>query len=125
MPPNFFHFPLAYQGRTASIVPSGTAIERPWGHVLISQSSDPSEGQQTPTSRITYQPSDKVDYEVELAAFIGKPTEFGQCLTPAEAKEHIFGYVILNDWSGKSFYITSEDDGIWTRWMAQLLRASK
>lgn len=89
-PPGFFHFPVGYQGRTSSIVTSGTDIERPYG-----QFRSPADGS------IIYGPSQKVDYEVELAAVIGKPLGMKQRLNAKDAEEHIFGFVILNDWSGK------------------------
>ncbi|RBR26698.1 uncharacterized protein FIESC28_00481 [Fusarium coffeatum] len=89
-PPGFFHFPVGYQGRTSSIVTSGTDIERPYG-----QFRNPVDGS------IIYGPSQKVDYEVELAAVIGKPLGMKQRLNAKDAEEHIFGFVILNDWSAR------------------------
>ncbi|KAJ4120089.1 hypothetical protein NW768_010372 [Fusarium equiseti] len=89
-PPGFFHFPVGYQGRTSSIVTSGTDIERPYG-----QFRNPADGS------IIYGPSQKVDYEVELAAVIGKPLGMKQRLNAKDAEDHIFGFVILNDWSAR------------------------
>jgi 2-keto-4-pentenoate hydratase/2-oxohepta-3-ene-1,7-dioic acid hydratase in catechol pathway len=43
-----------------------------------------------------------MDYELELSAVIGKPLPYGQAVTAEKAGEHIFGFVMLNDWSGKS-----------------------
>ncbi|KAM0346677.1 hypothetical protein ACHAPU_005390 [Fusarium lateritium] len=92
-PPGFFHFPVGYQGRTSSIVVSGTDIERPCGQYRKSTSGgEPS---------IVYGASEKVDYEVELAAVIGKPLPMKQRLDAKDAEEHIFGFVILNDWSAR------------------------
>jgi fumarylacetoacetase len=42
-----------------------------------------------------------VDYELELAAIIGKPLPMRQRLNAVDADEHVFGFVILNDWSGE------------------------
>ncbi|KAH7182561.1 uncharacterized protein B0J16DRAFT_288711 [Fusarium flagelliforme] len=89
-PPGFFHFPVGYQGRTSSIVTSGTDIERPYG-----QFRNPADGS------IIYGPSQKVDYEVELAAVIGKPLGMKQRLNAKDAEDHIFGFIILNDWSAR------------------------
>ncbi|CAG7562785.1 unnamed protein product [Fusarium equiseti] len=89
-PPGFFHFPVGYQGRTSSIVTSGAEIERPYG-----QFRNPVDGS------IIYGPSQKVDYEVELAAIIGKPLGMKQRLNAKDAEDHIFGFVILNDWSAR------------------------
>lgn len=73
---------------------SGTDIERPYG-----QFKNPAAGDSD--DPITYAPSQKVDYEVELAAVVGKPLAMRQRLHAKDAEEHIFGFVILNDWSGK------------------------
>lgn len=98
VPPNFSHFPLAYQGRASSIVCSGTQIGRPWGYYPVPSTS--AEGESTGQPQIVHAPSAKVDYELELAAVIGKPLGMRQRLTTSQAEEHIFGYVLLNDWSG-------------------------
>ncbi|RKL25733.1 hypothetical protein BFJ68_g360 [Fusarium oxysporum] len=93
-PPGFFKFPVGYQGRTGSIVVSGTDIERPYGQFknpAAAETDDP----------IIYAPSQKVDYEVELAAVVGKPLGMRQRLHAKDAEEHIFGFVILNDWSAR------------------------
>lgn len=103
IPLNFSHGPLAYQGRTASIVPSGTPIKRPCGHFPDPEWSGQSGSQgQHP---IVHGPSRKMDYEVELAAVIGKPHGMHQSLTPELAEEHVFGYILMNDWSG-TWYVT-------------------
>ncbi|WZH42911.1 Fumarylacetoacetase [Fusarium acuminatum] len=94
-PPGFFHFPVGYQGRTSSIVVSGTDIERPYGQF---RNPAVTAGQE---NAIVYGPSQKVDYEVELAAVIGKPLPMKQRLNAKDAEEHIFGFVILNDWSAR------------------------
>ena len=39
-----------------------------------------------------------LDFELEVAAVIGKP---GRDLTPEQAREHIVGYTVLNDWSAR------------------------
>lgn len=52
--------------------------------------------------KIVYGPSRRMDYEMELSAVIGKPLPYGQTVTAENAGEHIFGFVMLNDWSGRS-----------------------
>lgn len=52
--------------------------------------------------KIVYGPSRRMDYEMELSAVIGKPLPYGQTVTAQNAGEHIFGFVMLNDWSGES-----------------------
>lgn len=54
---------------------------------------------------VAFGPSQRVDYEVELAAVIGKPLPMRQRLQAADAEDHIFGFVILNDWSGEYMYL--------------------
>ena len=54
------------------------------------------------TGEIVVGPSEKVDYELEFAAIVGKPLPMGKRLLATEADEHIFGFALLNDWSGKS-----------------------
>lgn len=93
-PPSFFKFPVGYQGRTSSIVVSGTDIERPYGHFRNPKCTDPQSEE-----AIMFGPSQKVDYEVELAAVIGEPLPMKKRLHADNAGNHIFGFVILNDWS--------------------------
>ncbi|KAL2681098.1 hypothetical protein Neosp_008701 [[Neocosmospora] mangrovei] len=95
-PPSFFKFPIGYQGRTSSIVVSGTDIERPMGQFRDKSVTDP-----LSEKAIIYGPSRQVDYEVELAVIVGKPLPMKQKLNAKDAEEHIFGFVILNDWSAR------------------------
>lgn len=97
-PPAFFQLPVGYQGRCGSILVSGTDIERPIGQFRsrpVPGSSDP------PT--VLCGPSRAVDYEVELAAIVGKPLPMRKRLNAKDAEEHIFGYALFNDWSGEYF----------------------
>lgn len=91
-PSNFHAFPTAYNGRSSSLVVSGTPILRPHGMLLLNPASQTYE----------FGPSKRVDYELELGFFVGKPVPFGERIVSAdEAKEHIFGFVLLNDWSAR------------------------
>jgi fumarylacetoacetase len=91
LPPAFLDFPIAYAGRASSIVVSGTPIERPIGQFLV-----PGNG----VRELVCAPSRQVDFELEVGAIIGKPVNASHRLKAAEADEHIFGLVLLNDWSG-------------------------
>lgn len=42
--------------------------------------------------------TDAIDYELEIAAIIGKP---GKDIKPEDAPNHIFGFTIFNDWSAR------------------------
>lgn len=90
-PPAFFSFPVAYQGRASSVVVSGTGVERPMGHYRDTTHPD---------RPVVFGPSRSVDYELEFAAVVGTPLAMRQRLRAADADEHIFGFVVLNDWSG-------------------------
>lgn len=96
-PPAFFNLPVGYQGRASSIVVSGTDIERPIGQYR-DKTAPTTDGGLPP---VVCAPSKMVDYELEFAAIIGKPLSMGSRLNAVDADEHIFGFVILNDWSGE------------------------
>lgn len=93
-PPGFFNFPTGYNGRASTIFVSGTPVVRPQGHYF--DRSAPTEKKQ-----IVYGPSQAVDYELEIGVVIGKGVSRLQGLNAKDADEHIFGFVILNDWSGE------------------------
>jgi 2-keto-4-pentenoate hydratase/2-oxohepta-3-ene-1,7-dioic acid hydratase in catechol pathway len=42
--------------------------------------------------------SQLLDFELEVAVVVGRD---GSSLTPEQAREHIFGYTVLNDWSAR------------------------
>ncbi|KAJ5191901.1 uncharacterized protein N7498_010886 [Penicillium cinerascens] len=93
-PPGFFHFPIAYNGRASTIVVSGTPIIRPHGHFYdLTASSE--------KKPIIYGPSRAMDYELEIGLIVGKKLDATQGLNAKDADEHIFGMVILNDWSSR------------------------
>ena len=54
--------------------------------------------------------SDKTDWEVELALVIGKKASY---IDPGQVKDHIFGYVLHNDISERSFQL--EREGQWVK----------
>ncbi|KAI5460934.1 hypothetical protein BGZ63DRAFT_425397 [Mariannaea sp. PMI_226] len=96
-PPSFYKFPMCYQGRASSIVVSGTPIERPVGHFW-----DSSERHTLTRDRsVVFGPSRKLDYEVEVAVIVGKPLPMGARLNATDADDHIFGFVLMNDWSAR------------------------
>jgi Fumarylacetoacetate (FAA) hydrolase family len=91
LPPGFSHFPLGYGGRSSSVVMSGTPVWRPLGQYR--SKTDP--------GVVEFGPSRELDYELELGCIIGKPVRMGDIPTAADADDHIFGIVLLDDWSGK------------------------
>ncbi|KAK6836379.1 hypothetical protein PG987_006874 [Apiospora arundinis] len=91
--PNYTHLPVGYHGRASSIVVSGTPVRRPWGQILL----DPAAKPKQPTTA----PCRRLDFELELGCFISKSNEQGTPVGIDEAEHHIFGYVLLNDWSAR------------------------
>jgi fumarylacetoacetase len=88
--PNWLHLPVAYHGRASSVVVSGTDVRRPRGQTRADDAPAP-----------TFGPSRSLDFELEMAFFVGPGNELGQPIAVAEAAEHIFGMVLLNDWSAR------------------------
>jgi fumarylacetoacetase len=89
LPPGFEYFPVGYHGRTSSIVPSGTPIVRPKGQFRDEE------------GKVVFGATRRLDYELEVAAVIGKPSVLGEPVAIEDADDYIFGCVLLNDWSGK------------------------
>ncbi|KAK4551805.1 hypothetical protein LTR86_010891 [Recurvomyces mirabilis] len=89
--PNYKHLPVGYHGRASSIVVSGTPIRRPNGQIL----SDPK------TKKPLLAPCRKLDMELELGCFLCKPTALGRPIRIQDAQDHLFGVVLLNDWSAR------------------------
>lgn len=88
--PNWKHIPVGYHGRASSIVISGTPIRRPKGQTKAPDAEVPSFG-----------PTKLLDFELETAFIIGKPTALGESVSTAQAGDHIFGMVLFNDWSAR------------------------
>jgi fumarylacetoacetase len=84
--PNWKHLPVGYHGRAGTVVVSGTDVRRPRGLRLPGPA---------------YGPSGKLDVEVELGFVVGVPSELGSPVSTAEFGEHVFGVVVLNDWSAR------------------------
>ncbi|VDK55170.1 unnamed protein product [Anisakis simplex] len=89
--PNWKWLPVGYHGRSSSIQPSGTSLRRPWGQTKADDAAQP-----------TFGPSKLVDFELEMAFFVGgPPTEVGETIPVNKADERIFGMVLMNDWSAR------------------------
>jgi fumarylacetoacetase len=88
--PNYKWVPIGYHGRASSIVPSGTPVVRPNGQRKGPDGQPPLFG-----------PSTRLDYELELGAVVGTGNRMGEPVSIADAGEHLFGMVLLNDWSAR------------------------
>jgi fumarylacetoacetase len=87
--PNYKWLPIGYHGRCSSIVASGTPFQRPRGQTK-------GEGEVP-----AFGPCRRLDYELELGAVVGSGNELGRPVAMTEAEEHLFGLVLLNDWSAR------------------------
>ena len=88
--PNYKWVPVAYHGRSSSIVISGTPVRRPWGQSAPNPMGPPA-----------YAPSRRLDYELEVGAFLGPDSTMGEPIPITQAEEHLFGVCLLNDWSAR------------------------
>ena len=88
--PNYKHVPIGYHGRASSIVVSGTDVRRPMGQTSAKPEGPPAFG-----------PSQRMDYELEVGAFIAGGNAMGAPIPLAEAEAHLAGLVLVNDWSAR------------------------
>lgn len=88
--PNWLYLPVAYHGRASSVVLSGTPVRRPHGQTRPDSEAPPQFG-----------PSRAVDFELEMGAFVGTGNDLGHPVPIDEAESHLFGMVIVNDWSAR------------------------
>jgi len=88
--PNYKWVPIGYHGRASSVVVSGTPIVRPNGQTKAPEAAAPSFG-----------PSRRLDYEVELGFVVGPGNRLGKPVGIRNALDHVFGVVLLNDWSAR------------------------
>jgi fumarylacetoacetase len=90
LPPNWKHLPIGYHGRAGTVVVSGTDVVRPQGQRAPGPDGTPGFG-----------PSEKLDIECEVGFIVGTGTGLGRPVPVARAADHIFGVVLLNDWSAR------------------------
>ncbi len=83
--PNWRDLPVAYHGRAGTVVASGTPVPRPTG----------------PLGPGRVGPTERLDVELELGFVVGSGSEPGRPVTVAEAPAHVFGVVLVNDWSAR------------------------
>jgi fumarylacetoacetase len=87
--PNWLHLPVGYHGRSSSVVISGTDLHRPCGQ-LKDEENPP-----------TFGSCKLMDFELEMAFFVGPSNPLGHRIKIEEAEDHIFGLVVMNDWSAR------------------------
>ncbi len=86
--PNWKHMPIAYHGRSSSIITTNTPIRRPYGQILKGE-------------EVIYSACQTLDIEIELGYIIGKENKLGEPIDIQQANEHVFGAVLLNDFSAR------------------------
>lgn len=90
LPPNWLHLPIGYHGRSGTIVVSGTRVRRPCGQYSPDRGEPPVFG---PTARL--------DIEAEVGFVVGVASEIGCPITTQQLADHVFGVVLVNDWSAR------------------------
>lgn len=87
--PNWTHLPVGYHGRASSVVLSGTNIRRPLGQIKL------------PDQPPIFEPCRQLDFELEMGCVIGGGNQLGEPISVEEAENHVFGMVLVNDWSAR------------------------
>jgi fumarylacetoacetase len=93
--PNWKWLPVGYHGRASSVVVSGTPIRRPWGQSKANDDPSP------PAPPPSFSPCKLLDFELEMGFFVGPGSQLGDTIPMSRAWDHIFGAVLLNDWSAR------------------------
>src|SRR4029453_14819305 len=88
--PNWKWLPVAYHGRASSVVVSGADVRRPKGQIKSPDAPSP-----------VFGPTKSLDYELEMAFLIGPGNPLGQPVPIDQAADHIFGFVLMNDWRAR------------------------
>ncbi|MTG98288.1 MULTISPECIES: fumarylacetoacetase [Myroides] len=88
--PNWLHIPVGYHGRSSTVIPSGVPIKRPVGQTLPKGETSP-----------VFGPSKRLDFELETGFITTDANLLGEHIPVDEAEDHIFGMVLLNDWSAR------------------------
>lgn len=88
--PNWTEMPVGYNGRASTVIVSGTDVIRPSGQLKLNADDRP-----------IFSPCKRLDFELETAFVVGKGNSIGQPIAVDDAAEHIFGMVLLNDWSAR------------------------
>jgi fumarylacetoacetase len=88
--PNYRHIPIGYHGRSGTVVISGTEIRRPHGQRKPPDAPAPVFGSST-----------QLDVELEMGWIAGTASTLGEPVSADAVREHVFGYVLLNDWSAR------------------------
>lgn len=86
---NWRHVPVAYHGRAGTVVVTGAPVLRPFGQ------------RRSPDGTVVTGPSTRLDVELEVGFIVGQPSEQGRPVPAGATAEHVFGCVLVNDWSAR------------------------
>lgn len=87
--PNWLHLPVGYHGRSGTVVVDGTPIRRPIGQ------------RRGADGTVEFGPSTRLDIELEVGFVLGGRTDLGDPVSIADVADHLFGVVLVNDWSAR------------------------
>jgi fumarylacetoacetase len=93
--PNWRHLPVAYHGRAGTVVVSGTPVARPAGQRRAPDGSGSGSGS------VGFGPTTRLDIELEVGFVVGAPSTQGRPVPVDRAADHVFGVVLVNDWSAR------------------------
>ena len=88
--PNYKWVPIGYHGRSSTLNVSGTSFPRPCGQIKVADTDAP-----------IFQPSARLDFELEIGVVIGQGNQQGQPIAIEKAEDHVFGLTLFNDWSAR------------------------
>jgi fumarylacetoacetase len=88
--PNYKHIPIGYHGRASSIISTGSRITRPHGQIRDDPSAPP-----------VFGATKRLDYELEVGAFVARGNALGKAIAIDDAEDSIFGLCLVNDWSAR------------------------
>jgi fumarylacetoacetase len=90
LPPNWLHLPIGYHGRAGTVLVSGTPVQRPHGQCLPAGAAAP-----------VFGPTQRLDFEAEVGFVVGVPSSPGTPVSVTAFRDHVFGFVLVNDWSAR------------------------
>ena len=94
MQDNWFHIPVGYHGRASTVTLGEGGLRRPKGQVRP-------KGEKLPK----WSECKRLDFELEVGAFVGKSNPIGTPIKVKDASDYIFGLSLMNDWSARDIQV--------------------
>ena len=89
LPAAWRELPIGYHGRAGTVVVSGTDVRRPNGIRRVASGA------------VEFGPCQQLDLEAEVGFVVGVGSQLGESTAGTEFPAHVFGAVLLNDWSAR------------------------